>query len=160
MPMTEDERTTLPPVLAYARLLRRSHNLIAAGKGDSEEAEMLADDMDAPWYAMNECEQDRMRGLSADLYALREGGPKRIEMSDQEVAKWKKATKRAYAGLHSGEIDATLAFLRRPIPHSLPGYVTPFLQAKCWEKLGDLETALVFVKEAERQMEVYWFGAA
>ena len=92
-----------------------------------------------------------MRGLSADLYALREGGPKRVKMSKEELKNWQEAGQHAKAGLDAGEIDATLAFLRKPIPVDLPSYVTPFLQSRCWEKLGDVETALVFMKQAERQ---------
>jgi hypothetical protein len=43
-----------------------------------------------------------------------------------------------------------LDFLRQSIPANLPRHIVPFLQARSWEKLGDLETALVFMKEAER----------
>ena len=75
MPTDVEALTTQHPALAYARLLIEMHRLIGEGKGDGEEAEALAERMDAPWYAMTTQEQTRMRGLSADLHALRGGGP-------------------------------------------------------------------------------------
>ena len=45
--------STIPaPALMYARLLRENDDLIVQGKGDSTEAETLADRMDGSWYAM------------------------------------------------------------------------------------------------------------
>ena len=150
MPLIEKDVTTSTAVLTYARLLRKNHDLIAQGKGDSPEAEALADRMDAPWYAMTADEQRRMRGLSADLYALQEGGPKRIEMSSDQLAAWQRSAKEAKRQSASFEVDAALVFFREPIPSTLPRHIIPFLQAKCWEKLGDLDTAVVFMREAER----------
>jgi hypothetical protein len=138
------------PVLTYARLLREVHALIAQGLGDSPKAEALADEMDAPWFAMTKEEQLRMGGLSVDLYALAEGGAKQVEMNEDEVRAWKETAKNTFTVMKTEDIDSALAFLRRSSPRQLPRYVVPFLQARCWEKLGDLETALVFMKEAER----------
>jgi hypothetical protein len=144
------ELGNLSPVLAYARLLREVHTRIAQGKEDTPEAESLADQMDAPWFAMTSQEQARMRGLSADLHALRVGGPKRVDMFPDQLKAWREAARKAYARAEAGDADAALDFLRRPVPSNLPGNVIPFLQARCWEKLGDQETALVFMAEAER----------
>lgn len=140
-----------PPVAAYARLLRAVHALIAEGKGDSEEAEALADEMDAPWYAMTKQEQERMGGLSCDLYALAEGGPKQIDMTQSERQQWEDAAGVADAAFEAGNVDSALAFLRRPSPKGLPRYKLSFLQAQCWQRLGDPETAAVFMKDAERR---------
>ena len=128
----------------------RNTALIAEGKGDSEEAEALADRMDAPWHAMTTQEQDRMRGLSRDLYALAEGGTKQIPMSPDEAKQWHEGAGAALAGLDAGDVDPVLGFARRPAPEGLPRHVIPLLQAKCWQRLGDIETAEVFMKEAER----------
>jgi tetratricopeptide (TPR) repeat protein len=140
----------LPPTIAYAKLLIDMHRLVCEAKGDSEEAEALAERMDAPWYAMSGPEQERMRGLAADLNALREDGPKRVDMSPEQVAQWQRAAKEAYLSGEGGDIGTLLAFLRQPIPAKLPPQIVPFLQARCWEKLGDLETALVFMKGTDR----------
>jgi hypothetical protein len=141
---------SLPPVIAYARLLSEMHRLALEGKEDSAEAEALADRMDAPWHAMTPQEQARMRGLSADLYALTEGGPKRVEMTPEQRAAWQNNFKEAYRANETGDVDTLLHFLRKPVPSGLPRQVIPFLQARCWEKAGDLETASVFMKEADR----------
>jgi tetratricopeptide (TPR) repeat protein len=139
-----------PPVLAYARVLRAVHDLIVQGKGDSEEAESLADQMDAPWFDMTEQEQARMRGLSRDLYALADGGARQVDMSPEEKRRWNERSKAANAAFEVGDLDAALEFLRQPYPRELPRHTIPFFQARCWERLGDLETALAFMKEAER----------
>jgi tetratricopeptide (TPR) repeat protein len=151
MPNNIKELSTQVPAIAYARLLIDMHRLIGEGKGDSQEAEALADRMDAPWYAMTAKDQDRMRGLAADLNALREGAPRRVDMSPEQRARWHHAAVEAHARSEFGDVDAVLKFLRQPVPAQLPPKVIPFLQANCWDKLGDLETALVFMKEADRQ---------
>jgi tetratricopeptide (TPR) repeat protein len=150
MEKTNNNFASPAPVLTYARLLRKLHELIAAGEGDSIEAEALADEMDDPWYAMTDREQHRTDGLSVDLYALREGGPKRVDMSPEQLEAWQKAVQEAYEKSELGDPDALLDFFRQPIPSNLPPHAVPYLQARCWQKLGDLETALHFMKEAER----------
>src|ERR1041384_6092785 len=112
MPTEINGLDTGSPVIAYARLLTHLHVLADNEKGDSEEAEAVTERMDAPWYAMTHEEQDRMRGLAADLNALREGGPKRLDMTDEEVAEWQRAAKEAYMRGENGDVDATLSFLR------------------------------------------------
>jgi tetratricopeptide (TPR) repeat protein len=139
------------PVLAYARLLRQVHSLIREGRGDTPEAELLADQMDVPWLAMTDEEQARMRGLSIDLYALAEPGSRQVAMSAEELRKWQEQAAVVRDALFTaGDVDAALAFLRRPFPLSIPRWAILFLQARYWERLGDLETALVFMQEAEK----------
>lgn len=60
------------PVVEYERLLHEIHRLIDRGEGDSEEAEELAEQMDAPWLAMTADEQSQMRELAARLNNLRD----------------------------------------------------------------------------------------
>lgn len=138
------------PLRAYTRMLRQVHDLIAQGKGDSQEAEALADQMDSPWYAMSAQEQELVGGLSEDLYALAEGKVKSVEMTPQQVEQWRQGVSEAWEAIQTGDVDRALSFLRRPIPRNLPPYIIPFLQARCWEKIGDLETAIQLMQEAER----------
>src|SRR5438132_69343 len=151
MPLDAKPLSPQPPAIAYARLLREMHRLIGEGKGDSEDAEALVERMDVPWHALTAQEQSRMRGLSADLHTLREGGPKRVDMTPEQLSAWRNAFREANSRSESGDIDAELDFLRRPIPSEQPQQFIPFLQARCWEKLGDLETALLFMQESDRQ---------
>jgi hypothetical protein len=150
MPNSSGSSSLDSPVNTYARLLREVHTLISQGRGDGPEAEALADEMDGPWFAMTDEEQDRVGGLSIDLYTLAEGGAKQVAMNEKELLAWKEGANHAFAALKTADVDSALNFLRRPCPRQLPRYVVPFMQARCWEKLGDLETALVFMKEAER----------
>jgi tetratricopeptide (TPR) repeat protein len=134
------------PVKAYARLLRELHGLIAAGKGDAEEADAIRDEMNEPWHAMTPQEQARMEGLSADLYAIAEATERKIVMDPAERRRFAESFSAAFANRNW---DESLALLRRPPADVPPGNVA-FMQARCWEHLGDLETALVYMKEAER----------
>jgi hypothetical protein len=138
MPSEIGMLSTQLPTIAYARLLREMHRLVGEGKGDSDEAELVADAMEAPWYAMTSQEQTRMRGLATDLNALKEGCPKRVEMNPQELGHWQSLAKKIFIGGEVGDVDTALNFLRQPVPGGLPRYVTPFLQSRCWDKLGDL----------------------
>jgi hypothetical protein len=53
--------------ILFESLLRRLHALIAAGAGDSDEADALRDAMEAPWHAMGDEGRERMDELSARL---------------------------------------------------------------------------------------------
>jgi tetratricopeptide (TPR) repeat protein len=140
----------LPPIQAYADLLLAVHDLIAQGKGDTEEAEALADKMDGPWHAMTEADRGVVRGLSRDLYALAEGGGKQVEMSAFERLQWSERAKAAFAAFVEGSYDRVLELLCAPFPADVPRFMIPFVQARCWEKLGLLNVAIRFMKVAER----------
>jgi hypothetical protein len=51
----------------YVRLMNRLHWLTAEGRGDSEEADELRDDMDGPWYLMTDAEREIVRKMSAEF---------------------------------------------------------------------------------------------
>lgn len=112
--------------------------------------------MEAPWYGMTPSERERMRGLSEDLYAVAEGGPPQIAMDDQKLQIWKNEVEECKRKYLQGDVDAWLAFWRKPRPsnfpppHGNPAFVVHFLQAQCWDKLGDPDTAAIFRKAAEQ----------
>src|SRR5215207_4399158 len=58
--------------LTVVRALREMHRLSSLGLFESPEAEEIRDAMDEAWQALTEVEQERLRGLSADLNALSE----------------------------------------------------------------------------------------
>jgi hypothetical protein len=138
------------PVQTCARLLRELHTLIAAGRGDTDEAEVIRDTMDPLWGLMTKRERSRITGLSEDLHMLAAGGAKKADMTPEELERWRAEAKEAVTQLLAGDADAALTFLRRPSPTALSPKVIPFLQARAWESLGDPEVALMFLKEAER----------
>jgi tetratricopeptide (TPR) repeat protein len=106
--------------------------------------------MEEPWDQMTEREQERMRGLSEDLYAIEDGGAKQVPMSPGDRASWASDARTAFAAYQDGDCDSTLAFLRRPAPEGMPRHAVPFMQARCWERLGEPDVAVVFMKESER----------
>ncbi len=135
------------PARTYARLLRQLHALIVEGKGDSSEAAALSDQMDEPGRALAAEERDRLSGLSEDLYALAEGAGQPVALSPQERRQWEEQFRQAS---DAGNWDRLLQLLSRAPREALAPDMVRFLQAECWERLGDLETALVFLQEAVR----------
>src|SRR5690242_1466770 len=59
-----------PELEDYANLLIQLHQRIAAGNGDSDEADALRDHMDVYWRHLNEDQVAIARQLSADLYTI------------------------------------------------------------------------------------------
>jgi hypothetical protein len=57
-----------PAYFAYVGLLRRLHQLIAQGAGDSLDADAVRDAMDEPWAQMTHAEVEQANRLSASLY--------------------------------------------------------------------------------------------
>ncbi|MGP0065676.1 MAG: hypothetical protein ACLQGP_18990 [Isosphaeraceae bacterium] len=132
------------PYREYVRLLRNLHALIAEGKGDSDEADQLRDLMDDPWYQMTPEEVRRVRDLSADLYTLVDppSPPPQADASD-----FAETCRLIEAARNEQDWDHLLELLRER-PHPYPPDRVAFLRATCWEKLGDLETALLFSRKA------------
>jgi hypothetical protein len=142
-------RTTIsnhePPVQTYSRMLIRLHTLNATGNQDSPEVDSLCDEMDAPGYALNEIEHERVGGLSEDLYSITEG-LKSIKMTSAERVDW--STKLTQQ-LGSANWDHALELLRHP-PDDLPTDLVALLQTLCWEGLGDPLVARVFMDHAQK----------
>ncbi len=128
------------PVLAFSRLLRDLDQLMLQGKGNAKEADAVRGQMEAIWGELTEQEQERMDGLSEDLYALAEGGPPRVAMDAEQLAAWR----REVAEAMDADPDAALGLLRKPSPDALPRGTVARLQACCWERLGDPATAARF----------------
>jgi len=139
----------LPAVQEYTRLLLQLDDLMLQGRGNSDEADELRECMETQWYEMTDQERERVGGLSEDLYSIATGGPKAVNMSPPERAEYARAAKTALRD--ANDSDPALAFLRRPYPSDLPPDAVPTLQSRFWERLGDLEVALRFMREAERR---------
>jgi hypothetical protein len=148
--MTTTQIDRLFPASEVARLMLRLHTLGLEGKGNAPEAAEACAAMEEPWDQMTEQEQERMRGLSEDLYVIEDGGAKQVTMSPAERESWGRDFQAAFKAYQDGDPDPVLAFLRQPSPADVPRYAVPFLQARCWEKLGELDVAVVFMKESER----------
>lgn len=59
-----------PAFIESCELIVQVHELMVAGRGDSAEANALRERSEAPWYELNDDEEDWVRFLSADLYLV------------------------------------------------------------------------------------------
>ncbi len=138
------------PVSEVARLMLQLHALSLQGHGNSPAAAVACVAMEEPWEQLTEREQERMRGLSMDLYAIEDGGVPQVAMAVAERLRWVEQSQEAFTALQRGDYDFALQFLRRPTPEDRPQYMLAFLQARCWERLGEFDVALVFMRESQR----------
>src|SRR5438128_755191 len=138
--------TDNPYYLAYEILLKKLHRLIAEGKGDTDEADLVRDEMDGPERELTRTEDNRLGGLAADLYML----------IDDEIYEPGDASDRDPESLRSdiqeawdrGDAEATLALLRRG--PAFPRDETAHLRARAYAQLGHVDTALLFAEYAAR----------
>ena len=105
---------------------------MAAGEGDSPAGDSVRDEMDALWPKLTEDEGRRLRGLSADLYAL----------SGEEIPRTTTSQKtrdelplRIRDALEGERFDEVLELLRLR-PEFLPGHAVAYLRGRCWLELG------------------------
>jgi tetratricopeptide (TPR) repeat protein len=131
---------------ASARLLLQLDRLQSEGDGNTASANAVREQMETLWYAMTEAEQERLRGLSEDLYAITDRADRRVAMSPDDHRRYGLALQAAMA---TGNYDEMVRLLRRP-PKEMALDGVAFMQGRMWERMGDAETALVFMREAER----------
>jgi hypothetical protein len=137
-------------VRASALLLLELHALMMAGQGDEATADTVRDAMESPWYAMTPLEQERIDGLSIDLYALDEG-LKSVVMSLEERAEWERQAGQAF---QAGDCDHLLDLLRHP-PAGIPPAEVYAQQGWCWDRLGVPEVAAAFLQRAALLDPIY-----
>lgn len=131
-----------PHYIQYERLLDELSRLMAEGKGDTDEADTVRDEMDAPWYKLGQEETDRLRGVSADLYMLQDEEVHEPYSGTQEemVTALSEALRRL-------DYEAILSLLRKGTPFLKPAQVAA-LRGRCYATLGHLETGLLFMRYA------------
>jgi tetratricopeptide (TPR) repeat protein len=129
-----------PAYLEYESLLVRLHALITEGEGDSEQADTVREQMEPPERKLNRPEQDRLNGLSADLYMLSGEevlqhppvAPTQDELHEhlKEYEQW-------------NDWQSVLALLRRR-PHLVNDDAVAFTRARAYAALGHHLPALLF----------------
>ena len=124
----------------YKKLLLQLHEMNRQGTDQTDEADVIRDQMDAPGYRLNEKELERVNGLSADLYMLT--GEEILESPDLpdidiEFSKAYKAK----------DWDRVLEILRKRDPQ-LQAHLVAKIRILCWSKLGDNDVALLFAEHA------------
>lgn len=123
-------------------LLRELQSLDAQGRGDSEDAERVREQIEADWAGLDARARGHLAGLSHDLYSL-SGTEPRLEDADPiqdfthfkhhfEAKEWEEALVRL-RGAHS----------------ELPGEKVAYLRGRCWYELGEPRIASWFFRRAE-----------
>lgn len=135
--------TMNPNYVAMVRGTRELHQLLAAGKDDSPEADAIRDATDGPWESLSEVERNRVRNLSEDLYSLFEPPPASRPMNPQSQAKLNEAIE----ARQRGEWDRALELLRRWRAYIDPALVS-YLRGSIWLEAGDPGAAALFFEHA------------
>ena len=137
-----------PAYVKYESLLIELHRLIAAGMGNDDEADVVRDEMDAPWLKLSQEENMRLNGLSADLYALQNN---EIYESYSGTPEQLRADLNAAWG--RSDYETTLALLRKGTPFLTPDRVA-YLRGRSYAGLGHADVGLLFLRDAaERDPE-------
>lgn len=127
-----------PYYLEYEALLKQLHELMAAGKSDSNEAETIRDKMDSPWLNLSREEIQRLNGLSADLYMLQD---------DEVFEKYDGTQEQLRSDLGTAwerrDWARVLALLRKGPAHISPQGLAS-LRAQAYKALGHDDTARMF----------------
>jgi tetratricopeptide (TPR) repeat protein len=136
-----------PSYIEYEKLLHELHQLMAQGKGDSPEADLIRDEMDRPWRELSEEEIARLNGLSADLYML-QGDEVFEPLSEAERTRERlgPALKEANDRRDWQEV---LALLRKGPQFLSPDQIA-VIRAEAYKELGHLDTALMFIDYAAK----------
>jgi hypothetical protein len=131
----------------YVRHLLRLHSLMAAGRGDSAEADAVREEMLVPWRRLDPDELARVDGLSADLYMLT--GEEIFAAAEPAERTRSRLEPRLHAAWAKRDWDEVLALLRTG-----PDFLTPdrlaYLRGRCWAELGHPDVALLFFDHASR----------
>jgi hypothetical protein len=132
-----------PAYVEYESRLVALHALDAQGRGESEEADALRDQMDDLSRRLNRPEKDRLSGLSADLYMLQDaeimepgGPPVDFDQQLRESIDWNN-----WGGI--------LSLLRRR-PELIFPSVAAAWRARAYDALGHSGVALLFLDYAFR----------
>jgi tetratricopeptide (TPR) repeat protein len=131
------------------RLLIKLHLLMADGQSESPAADELRDRMESPWYAMSELEQERVRGLSADLYTLTNDSPFKHPLEGNGCRK--ELIDIIGQRIRNRSFDEVLELLRSRAEDISLQRAT-MVRGICYECLGHADVAELFIRfAAERE---------
>ncbi len=133
------------PYREYINLLLRLHDLICEGKGESDEAEAVRDQMDVPWTRMNAEQLARVRGISADLATLEPDPP--IQHADDPRV-FDDALAVGLQLLWKADQHEKILALLRQKPELVSSYRAARLRGRAYELLGELAVAERFYESA------------
>src|SRR6266700_1979059 len=136
-----------PHFREYERLLERLHSLIAAGNGDTDEAEAVRDDMEIAWRQLSPEELDRLDGLLGALYMLQYDEV--FEPIDGDESAHETLNAELRAAWRQERWEDVIRLLRKG-PPSMPMDEVAYLRANAYDQLGHVDAALLFMEHAAR----------
>lgn len=134
--------TASPEFRASLHLLSELHHLHLAGHDESSDADQIREAMTDSWWKLSGSEQQRLEGLSADLYSIGADRPAPQHISDKVANAFEVATQRK-------DWDEALAVLRQH-ERELPPLEVAALRGVAWGTRGYHEIASLFFAEASR----------
>ncbi len=140
-----DEQRHQSALHEYVRLLSALHRLMAAGQGESDEADTIREASERPWKKLSREERQRANGLSEDLYSL-ETIPSPVDLS-AEALQSSSSSVRLVMAAALGQNDEVLGLLRQ-YAAKLPRDRVACLRAFVWMLAEQSEPAQLFLRGA------------
>jgi len=142
--MTIDQLSHNPHFGRYVKLMHQLHVLIRRGEDESEAGDELRDQMDYPWYQLDQEEREVAGNLSGDLYSIGEQRDSPLRQSvSEDLSKQVRQT-------HDREDWLELLRLVRAHADELPPAGVAFFRGVCWSHLKQSAIAAEFFTEATR----------
>jgi tetratricopeptide (TPR) repeat protein len=129
----------------YEHLVHRLHRLIAARKGDTDEAGAVRDEMEEAWRHLSAEELRRLDGLLGDLYMLQ--NDEVFEPVDGDDTAHEALNVELQAAWRQERWEDVLRLLRKG-PPAMPADEVAYLRANAYDQLGHVDAALLFMQYA------------
>ncbi len=130
----------------YLHCLRGMHQLHAlnlSGQDQTDEANRIRGQMEQVWWNLSETEQERLDGLSEDLYTLSDG----LWKPSPTTPETKLLQEQYDHAVQTGNWDEALNSLRL-VAHFLEPAAVSTLRGSIWQSAGDPETAELFYEHS------------
>jgi hypothetical protein len=141
--MTTQRFFSNPSFLTYARLLRRLHQMIREGTDETEEGELLREQMDEPAEHLTLEEVECLNAISADFYTLG-GSPVQHQPTPADMPDRMKEMSDAR---DAGDYVKALDLARRNEAYLDPAVLANF-RGRVWAEAGENEIAGEFFRRA------------
>ncbi len=133
-----------PHFLFYLRLLRRLHQLIRKGAGETEEGEALRERMDEVGEYLTQEEVDFVKGISIDFYTINTVPG----IQANPPANLREVLSKHLAARDAQDYSKALGLLRKIEVYLEPALVAYF-RGRIWSEAGEIEIAVDFFQRAK-----------
>ena len=136
---------------SYLRNVLKLYVYKDAGRFDTDEADIVRDEMVEQWYTLSQPERKRMDGLVMDLNELRISRGKTWwkSLSEKKKQEGRVRIREVSELKEAGRFDEALEYLRKWKDIIVPQFVWHF-RGSCWNFMGIPEVAVEFYGEAAR----------